>query len=294
MTPLERRYRWLLLAYPRAYRAAHGRELLGVLVDCAAPGRTVPEFREAAGLVAGGLRERVRHGAGGNAWWDGLHLGVTAVLALQLATLLPYAGSIPLWVALSGVALLAVLRGYARPALPVVLLTGVKATAIASGWQPVDVTLLPVYPSFLAREPLFGTSGPVVVALGYGLAWFGLLALAFRGGTVRTRSWCWWGAVPLAAWAGPAWMPEGTPYPIGLSRLVLELALLCLGVWAARTARDPRWAVAAACYLTAVSLQLGEHLTGLTNQHLGYWGLLAFLTVAAAFVPFGYRRQVPD
>ncbi|GAA3096631.1 hypothetical protein [Streptosporangium carneum] len=294
MTPLERRYRWLLFAYPPGYRAAHGQELLGVLLDCAAPGRTTPEVREAVGLVTGGLRERVRQAARGDAWRDGLHLGVTVVMTAQLAVLLPYAGSIPGWVALSALALLAVLRGRVRLALPLVSLTGAKAMAVATAWQPVDVTLLPVYPGFLTAEPLFAASAPVTVALGYGFVCCGLLALAAGSGPPRTRSWRWAAAVPFAAWTGPGWMPEGTPLPLSLSRTVLELAVLCLAVWAARTARDLRWALAAVVYLLAVSVQLGEHLAELTRQHLAYWGLLVFLTALTALVPYGHRRRVPD
>ncbi|MFF4778850.1 hypothetical protein [Microtetraspora fusca] len=291
MTPLERRYRLLLLAYPPAYRAAHGAELVGVLLDCAAPDRTTPELREAAGLLAGGLRERVRHAARGSAWRDGLHLGATAVMAVQLAAMLPYAGSIPLWMVLSALALLAVVRGRVRLALPLVLLTGVKAVAIASGWQVVDVTMLPVYPSFLTDRPMFVASAPATVAVGYGLVCCCLLALAV-GEAPRTRSWWWLAAVPFAAWAGPQWMAQETPAPISLSRMILEVAVLGLAVWAARVAGDQRWGLAAALYLLVVSDQLGEHLDVLTRQHLAYWGLLALLTALAAFVRYGGRRRV--
>jgi hypothetical protein len=293
MTPLERRYRRLLLAYPRVYRTARGHELLGDLLEGADPGRRTPEAKEAGGLVVGGLRERVRHAARGNAWWDGLHVGVTAVLALQFAVLLPYAASIPVWGSLSALALVAALRGRIWLALPLVLLTGAKAVAIAAARQPFDVTLLPVYPSFLAAEPLFETSAPVTEAFGYGLACCGLLVLAVRGGPPRARSWWWCAAVPLAAWAGPTWLSADTPVPLSLSRLAVELTALGLAIWAGRTARDHRWALASAFYLLMVSAQFAEHLTELTRQHLAYWGLLAFLTVAAAFVPHGRRHRSP-
>ncbi|MEO3802345.1 hypothetical protein [Nonomuraea sp. B1E8] len=52
MSALERRYRRLLRAYPRAYRAEHGDELLDVLLESAGPGRTAPVPREAWGLLA--------------------------------------------------------------------------------------------------------------------------------------------------------------------------------------------------------------------------------------------------
>jgi hypothetical protein len=56
---LTRRYRRLLLAYPRAYRREHGEELLGVLLDAAPAGQTRPTLGEAADLVRGGLRCRL-------------------------------------------------------------------------------------------------------------------------------------------------------------------------------------------------------------------------------------------
>jgi hypothetical protein len=59
---LERRYRWLLRAYPPGYRDAHGDEIIGTLLE-AAPARRFPWGREAAGLLLGGLRARARQAA---------------------------------------------------------------------------------------------------------------------------------------------------------------------------------------------------------------------------------------
>jgi hypothetical protein len=56
---LTRRYRQLLLAYPRAYRRSRGDELLSALLDAAPPGRTAPTVREAANLIRHGLRARL-------------------------------------------------------------------------------------------------------------------------------------------------------------------------------------------------------------------------------------------
>lgn len=57
---LERRYRWLLLAYPHSYRRHHGTEILTTLMDAAGPGRDRPTRREVRDLVIGGLRQRFR------------------------------------------------------------------------------------------------------------------------------------------------------------------------------------------------------------------------------------------
>ena len=55
---LERRARWLLRAYPAAYRADRGEEIIGTLVEAVPPGRDWPPRREAVALFAAGLRAR--------------------------------------------------------------------------------------------------------------------------------------------------------------------------------------------------------------------------------------------
>jgi hypothetical protein len=55
---LERRTRWLLRAYPAAYRADRGEEIIGTLLEAVPPGRDWLPSREAVALVAAGLRAR--------------------------------------------------------------------------------------------------------------------------------------------------------------------------------------------------------------------------------------------
>ena len=57
---LERHYRRLLLAYPRDYREHRAEEMLTTLLDGASPGQRRPTRGEAAHLVLGGLRQRLR------------------------------------------------------------------------------------------------------------------------------------------------------------------------------------------------------------------------------------------
>jgi hypothetical protein len=56
---LARRYRRLLLCYPRQYRRAHGEEIVTTFLDLAPSDRTRPTVREAANLVRHGLRCRL-------------------------------------------------------------------------------------------------------------------------------------------------------------------------------------------------------------------------------------------
>jgi hypothetical protein len=55
---LERRARWLLRAYPAAYRADRGEEIVGTLLEAVPPGRDWPPSRETVALVAAGLHAR--------------------------------------------------------------------------------------------------------------------------------------------------------------------------------------------------------------------------------------------
>ncbi|HYK27359.1 MAG TPA: hypothetical protein VEV61_05275 [Streptosporangiaceae bacterium] len=58
MSPLERRCRWLLLAYPAGYRRAHGEEILGTLLEATPQGRKRPYVRDIRALLVAGIRAR--------------------------------------------------------------------------------------------------------------------------------------------------------------------------------------------------------------------------------------------
>ncbi|MER5424433.1 hypothetical protein [Streptosporangium roseum] len=292
-TTLERRYRRLLLTYPRDYRSDHGDELIGLLLDTAEPGSSMPSLKEAAGLVAGGLRARLARGTRGPAWADGLHLGVTVLTVANLATLMPFARTLPLWVALSALAALAVLRGWVRSALPLVLLTGLKAGTLATATPLLDHTILPVFPDFFVTGALYSTGGLLSAVTGHVLAFAGLSALAVRRQPVHTRSWWWLLLLPLIAAADPVWLGREAGAPQPLVKIIGEIALLGLAVWAGHVARDPRWALASAMYLLAASVAFGESLSylSLSPQDMAHWALLALLTLAGAVVPYGHRRR---
>ena len=57
MTAAERTYRLALQAYPAAYRAERGPEILATLDEMRA-GRRRPEARQVLSLIAGGIRAR--------------------------------------------------------------------------------------------------------------------------------------------------------------------------------------------------------------------------------------------
>jgi hypothetical protein len=57
---LERRYRHLLAAYPRSFRAENEEEILAVLLDCAQDGQARPGAAASADLLKGALWMRLR------------------------------------------------------------------------------------------------------------------------------------------------------------------------------------------------------------------------------------------
>ncbi|GAA2904448.1 hypothetical protein GCM10010517_70530 [Streptosporangium fragile] len=60
MDAYERRCRLLMRAYPPRFREYRGQEVLGTLLDLAAPGQTRPTFRDSLDIVRGGLLTRLR------------------------------------------------------------------------------------------------------------------------------------------------------------------------------------------------------------------------------------------
>ncbi|WP_371782975.1 hypothetical protein [Streptosporangium subroseum] len=292
---LERRYRRLLLGYPRGYRSGYGGELIATLLDTAEPGRTLPSARESFALIVGGLRTRVAYATERPAWVDGVHLGVLALSVAQLAMLAPYATTVPLWVGLSALAVVLIMRGWVRTALPVTVLVAVKVCSITLGRTWLDVTLLPVYPDPIwGGGALYGGGGPVAPMIGYTLIVLGLLALAAREPRlIGARSWLWWAAVPALAGADPAGLDfTGGPDLLTTARVTVEIGILALAIWAGHMARDPRWAVAAVIYLIPICAVYAENLGAHSSQDVAHLALLVFLTAFAAAVPYRARRHV--
>ncbi|MFG2048468.1 hypothetical protein ACGFIW_13700 [Micromonospora sp. NPDC048935] len=83
---LHQAYRWLLACYPRAYRRQYEDELLGVLLDDAAPGQRRPTARDVSALLGGAVRAHVRQVGTRfsiDAWRDAAQvLGLIAALLL--------------------------------------------------------------------------------------------------------------------------------------------------------------------------------------------------------------------
>jgi hypothetical protein len=273
---LRHRYERLLFTYPTDYRAAHGEEILGTLLEAARPTQRWPSWRESTSLVLGGLRLRVRQAAKESPrrlWTDGLHLGVLLVVLVNLGGALEM-GPAP-WIALLGVGALAVLRGWGRTALAA---TAIAALAVARPLLPADLGLpwwLPGYGDWSAVGRYVWPA--VVLAV---LAWPGV-------GRLRPRSW-WWLLLPAAQAALPLVEP-----PWSLIKAGAEVGLLLAVLVVAVGALDPRPAIAAAVYLVPGLLYAAENIAegAASTRALAYWMVLAVLTATLAAAAWRIRRQ---
>ncbi|MUN42069.1 hypothetical protein [Actinomadura litoris] len=101
MSALESRYRRLLACYPADHRAEHGEEMLDVLLSAARPGQRRPSAADAADLLYGALRIRLRHlaaGEGGSPWPGAFSITGFLAVCLLLADGLRFAVNVPYWV----------------------------------------------------------------------------------------------------------------------------------------------------------------------------------------------------
>jgi hypothetical protein len=269
---LGRRYRWLLLAYPPDYRASHGEEIIGTLLEAASPTQRFPSGREATGLLLGGLRTRARQAAAASPprlWSDGLHLGVLLIVLANLSQALDL-GRGP-WTALVAVGAVAVLRGWTRTAM---VTTALAALAAARPLLP-PVELPWWLPGYGDWSAVARYAVPVAV----------LAVLAWpKGSRPRPRSW-WWLLLPIVHLALPAveqpWLVAGLG--VGLLAAVLVITVSAL---------DPRPAVAAAVFLLPGLFHAAEYLGegGASTSALVYLAVVALLTVSLAAVALGVRR----
>jgi hypothetical protein len=162
MSPLERQYRRLLRAYPAQYRNDRADEMLGTLLDTAAPGQRRPRARESWALIFGGIRAR----AARNADMPVLaSLRLAAMLAVATFTQLSFvrdpeimwANTRNEWAAYALLLAATVLIWFARREIAVpVLLTALAALCSLRGQSPVliwAVAGLVVLTALRAKRP---------------------------------------------------------------------------------------------------------------------------------------------
>jgi hypothetical protein len=275
MSPLERRYRRLLRAYPAQYRSERADEMLGTLLDTAAPGQRRPSARESAGLIAGGVRARAARNA-----------GLPALASLRLAAMLACATFLGIllattaghlssgvrppeqakheWIAIGGLFAATILIWFARRELAVVALLAASVPGLF--WHSLTPWL----------------AGAVVVLAG-------LTALR-----TERPPWAWllWFCLPPAFFLrdmvpGLTGMQVSLP-AVGLAFAIIALFVLGPLVWAVTDAR-PAFALAILLAFYAVISVRGGFVDG--------WSVICLALSVLAALPLllriaRRRRQV--
>lgn len=305
MNPLERRYRRLLLAYPADHRREHGEEMLGVLLDDAAPGSTRPDLRATADLLRGAARIRVAR-ADARGWGDGL-----AVVSLVTTALACLWAPAMLAIAIYGnpLPLTTVVPFLIWPVVLVVGLSGMRRTAallscagalawtvsgfafdfeVGGGWEALGLTaaLTAVSsPGIRRGAQTVGIGRSLLLLTGAGLLSGLFLAQAYVYGPAHD------GPLPGRNFPGP--LPAWVTVTAGL--LLVAVAILRVGTPAAR-----RSTFVLAAPLALVTVMLAQE-TAMFSPRLNVLyshgtlanasSVAAGLLAAALAATFASRRQ---
>ena len=279
MSPLERRYRRLLRAYPKQYRTERADEMVGTLLETAAPAQRWPSARETAALICGGIRARYARN-------DDLPVLANLRLAAMLAcaTLLAFelgilseqllwpfnrsSGATYEWITYAGMLVATMLICFVRRELAVLALLAV----LTAGY-------------FLGVHPPLAAAVVLVLAV--------LTALR----TERPpRAWLLWSCLPVAYFL-IVLLPLSSAVPDPGPRIVLIfvlLALFVLGplVWAITDAR-PLFALAMLMtYVALVRLAEGEVSPGMLDYIWVAGILVAALPLVVRIVRHRRRATV--
>ncbi|MGC4875013.1 hypothetical protein ACLQ26_01935 [Micromonospora sp. DT43] len=296
MTDLERRYLRLLRAYPAEYRRSRGAEIVGTYLDLAAPNRRWPSLADAADLLGGGLRQRVR-ATGATDLMPGVRLA--AAVALLTAT------------ALAGVWVVLELRpappGFGEPSvgpfvsLGMVTWVGWLLAAAAQALTPgrwrrravavallLTVALVPAAAlTGLPRPPLFVLVPQVglgLVALGASREWSGWLRVTPLVAAVTGLAFAATSSSSSFAWSYRA--PSGVLTLQSAAMVVLAVAVLFGAGLALRGDLRGGWALL--ILLTPLGLlalhPLAEALDGVPSAFLPSWRALAATAVLVVLV----------
>jgi hypothetical protein len=287
MSPLERRCRLLMRAYPVGYRRERGDEIIATLLEATPQGRRRPLARDTRALIMGGLRARAAQ-----------HRSFTTAVNLRLAVM----AGVCIYLAMAAaIDLNGFVTGEVDRAVPALG---------SSGWPVLLAGLLMavvVAVAWLARRPFAiaaSLAAAAAAAASYGFSHgqtprylvTQLVCLAavvaLTGGTGhRSPAWLWLTGTVVAALVLPGFLPALTiPYRWwNIIPLSPYLGVIVVAVaWAAIDAR-PLAAVATCLLLGLVPMMLTNLAAGVGN-----WfddpGLLVAAAIAALAV-WRLRRQ---
>jgi hypothetical protein len=274
ISTFERHCGLLLRAYPAAYRAERGEEIVGTLLETSPEGRAWPLPRDIRSLVTGGLAARAAlRGARTTAanLRIAVLVGVTAYLAYNAAAVLGFF----LYTTTS-------LARYGPVDWPQVIGTGLSAACALIAWvsrrRAIVLTIaLPAAAAFVIAGPWRTMFGPAVTELACVTA-----LIALSGGDRPSRRWLWpVGLIVLAT----ALMPVNGG--VLLFTCVLSLVFASI-VW---FAVDARPVIASVVFVSA--LYLPAMIDQLANGFIPPVGapLLAICVALSALAIWRLRRQ---
>jgi hypothetical protein len=278
MSPLERRCRTLLRAYPRWYRRQRGDEMLATLLEAGQPGQKWPSARDTRALITGGLRVRA---AQDQRLTRGANLRLAAQLGAALTLLLLIAYNLT---------------------FVLVILTSGYAHSTGTGYWPAYglLGLAAVVAAWFAPRPLVAVLAGAAAAAVAWLYWGGdramailpaallvMLAILVSLGERMPRSWLWLAGALFAANVMSVFL---YPALVFVPWIILGVVLL----WAFVDAR-PAMAVAMAMACTYVVSQLlgsigtGGGLAGTVSWPMLGYAIIAVMLASGSF--WRLRRQ---
>lgn len=275
MNSLERRARWLLRAYPTAYRRERGDEILGTLLEATPEGRSWPRLRDAKALVVSGLQARA---AQNRQRTTAANVRVAVMVGLTLFN--------SLWVAAySSRVITSLMHGYA--------VNGPWSLAAYALLSAATVVLVWTAPRVSVVTAALAVASAVVYYLGLNavvvvpaflqvLYLIGLVALGLRGSR-PSRRWLWLPGViavatpfiGIAIWSGWLGISFVWLMPGALLLPAAVVSILWIGI-------DPRLILALATYLVAAAAQ---SVSAFVQYGLGFSWLPYALVIACVAGP---------
>jgi hypothetical protein len=274
MSPLERRCRLLMRAYPAAYRRERADEILATLLEATPEGRRRPLLRDMRALVVGGLRARAaqnrRYPASVN-----LRLAVLAGICIYLGAVA--AGDLDTYLYSELEHGVPMVGRLGWPALLAGLLIG--AVVVLTWLAPRVGVLAAAVPAAAAAGYAGVSAGELAFVVTQLACLAAVAALTVRGLERRSPAWLWLVGAVVVTQLLPGYLQyiPGLWFPWLYMAPGTELGLLVVAI--AWVAVDARLLVAIAAYFVLMSLPpMLENLA----WGVGDWFANPYLAVAAA------------
>jgi hypothetical protein len=285
MSPLERRCRSLLRAYPRWYRRQRGDEMLATLLESSQPGQRWPSARDTRALIIGGLRVRATQD---QRLTTAANLRLAAQLGAALTVLLLVAGN------LTSAFVIFSHSNAQHTGVGYWLIYGLLglAAVVAAWFAPRPVVAVLAAAAAAAAIWVYWGGDRAMAIVPAGL--LGMLAVLVLLGERMPRSWVWLAGV---LFAGNVLLPLIPLEPLFLYTPLVLVPWLILGIVTLWAFLDVRPALAVAIYIACAylvspvlgSIGYGGGLTSAVSWPMLGYALIAVVLASGSF--WRLRRQ---